>query len=103
MGSPTRRGRSGSSLVSEAKDEVVTHGGQLLDAAGRRSRRAALGVIIFLSTLPLQWQVLASTPVGQVRYFHLGALMMIALAKPEITQVRALLRSSCNVITNPIG
>ena len=81
----------------------MTHGGQLLDAAGRRSRRAALGVIIFLSTLPLQWQVLASTPVGQVRYFHLGALMIIALAKPEITQVRALLRSSCNVITNPIG
>ena len=72
----------------------MTHRGQMLDSASLRSRRAALGVIIFLSTLPLQWQVLAPTPVGQVRYFHLGALMMIAIARPEITQVRVLLRKA---------
>ncbi|TIC78767.1 hypothetical protein [Nocardioides sp. GY 10127] len=32
--------------------------------------------------MPLLWQQLAATPVGSIRYFHLGALAMLAIARP---------------------
>lgn len=54
----------------------------------RRARRAALALLLFAATLPLQWQEVTGTPVGAIRYFHVGALVMVLLARPD----RAVLR-----------
>lgn len=42
--------------------------------------RAATGLVVLLAVLPLQWQVLAITPLGVLRPFHIAALVMLALA-----------------------
>jgi hypothetical protein len=60
----------------------------------RRARRAALGVLVFLVTLPLQWQLVASTPLGQVRIFDLGAVAMLLLARPSGAAFREVVRAS---------
>lgn len=47
-----------------------------------RSRRSAIAVLIFMAALPLQWQVLAVTPLGIVRWFHIAAVVMFLIALP---------------------
>lgn len=62
--------------------------GAIIDS--RRSRRAAVGLLVFAATLPLQWQSLTGTPVGAIRYFHVGALVMVLLARPDWVVLRQL-------------
>jgi hypothetical protein len=58
----------------------------------RRATRAAAGLVIFFASLPLQWQTLASTPLGALRWFHVGALSLLVLAPPttrSLAEIRA--------------
>lgn len=57
----------------------------------RRSRRAAVGLLLFAATLPLQWQEVTGTPVGAIRYFHVGAVLMVLIARPDRAVLRQML------------
>lgn len=47
-----------------------------------RAMRCAIGVLVYGATLPLQWQEAAVSGAGVLRYHHIGALLMIAIAWP---------------------
>lgn len=68
---------------------VSTDGGTMV-VERTRSRLAASGVLVFAATLPLQWQVVTQTPLGILRYFHVGALVMVLLARPDRLLLRQL-------------
>lgn len=57
-----------------------------------RATRCAVGLVIFVATLPLQWQAGGATPFGVLRYHHLGALAMIVVAWPPGEAYRHVLR-----------
>lgn len=59
------------------------------------ARRAAVGVVVFCASLPLQWQSLATVPgLGTLRWFHLGLLPMLALAAPSWRLLALVVRRS---------
>lgn len=78
-GDEPRSRRLGLSWKVEASVSSLRLADHVTDA---RARQAALGILALAGTLPLQWQVLATTPLGVVRWFHLGALLLIVLARP---------------------
>jgi hypothetical protein len=55
------------------------------------SRRAALGILALTVPLPLQWQSLGHGPLGTVRWFHIGAIVMVLIARPSRNELRAVL------------
>lgn len=63
---PTLTGRRANGRVSRGRA-----------ALGRRRAHAALLVGLF-AALPLQWQTVGGTPLGELRYFHLPALLVVA-------------------------
>lgn len=48
-----------------------------------RGRRAGWALLAFFALLPLQWHQLAVTPVGIIRWFHVGAVLLVVLAPPH--------------------
>ncbi|MBA3293821.1 MAG: hypothetical protein H0T40_08815 [Geodermatophilaceae bacterium] len=84
-------------LAADRSDLTVAAGGiyavrmqpeAIIDSG--RARRAAVGLLVFAATLPLQWQEVTGTPVGAIRYFHLGAVAMVLLARPDWVVLRQL-------------
>lgn len=55
------------------------------------SRRAALGILALTVPLPLQWQSLGHGPLGTVRWFHIGAILMVLIGRPTRAELRAIL------------
>jgi hypothetical protein len=55
-------------------------------------------VLCLLATLPLLWQSLATTPWGTLRIFHLGALALLLVARPQVGAFREVRRA-----VHPLG
>jgi hypothetical protein len=55
------------------------------------SRRAALGILALTVPLPLQWQSLGHGPLGTVRWFHIGGILMVLIGRPGRAQLRSIL------------
>ena len=55
------------------------------------SRRAALGILALTVPLPLQWQSLGHGPLGTIRWFHIGAIVMVLIGRPTKNELRAVL------------
>jgi hypothetical protein len=55
------------------------------------SRRAALGILALTVPLPLQWQSLGHGPLGTVRWFHIGGILMVLIGRPGRVQLRIIL------------
>jgi hypothetical protein len=56
----------------------------------RPDRAVAIGWLVLMATLPIQWMQIASSSVGIVRWFHLGALAFVTLALASIPVRRCL-------------
>lgn len=72
---------AGCDAVGQQAVTGIMHDTRLV-VVDRRSARCAAGVLAFMATLPLQWQALASTNLGTLRWFHIGAIVMLVLARP---------------------
>lgn len=83
-------------LVSFRDDEdAVDREDRVTTTSVASSRVAAVGVVIFCASLPLQWKALADVPgLGTLRYFHLGAVVMLLLGRPSPRRVLAMVRRS---------
>lgn len=91
-GSPTSARHPAAASRPDAAEQGLLPASDATRAPAVNSRRAAVAVMIFLAVLPLQWQVLAFTPAGIVRYFHIGAIAMVVLAPPGLRPFGAVLR-----------
>lgn len=58
----------------------------------RQARVAAIAALLFMAPLALQWQVLADTPLGIVRLFHIGAATMMVLYLLSVRSLHAIFR-----------
>lgn len=80
---------------------TAVRGGLLADPAvpaRRGSRRAAIAVLVFLATLPLQFESLGEFSFGEFRYFHLGAVAMVLLNLRGMRAIPAVLGELWTVV-----
>lgn len=52
------------------------------------AQRCAWGLVPFMIFLPLQWQSLGHGPMGNIRYFHVAAVLMLLIARPSTATLR---------------